>query len=199
MKHLLRVLSVVCLLAVLIGPAVAQQPVAKPQPAVNGPTLAETMQLLQKELNAYGKVTFTVIERDEPGGPEHISQYTFEISNVVADSASCKVRYHMSSSIKEKVISDEDLSLKLHYVLGIRVRTYVQFLKEEDGIDIENPDDQARGYTKFNPPMIMLEPQGADGFVFADEAMANRIAKVLTHAVELCGGGGTNVQSKEHP
>jgi hypothetical protein len=29
----------------------------------------------------------------------------------------------------------------------------------------------------------------ANGFYFADEEMANRVAKALVHAVELCGGG----------
>jgi hypothetical protein len=189
MKHLLRILSVVSFLAVLIGPAVAQQPVAKTLPAVKGPSLAKTMRLLQNELNASGKATFTVITRDEPGGPDQISRYTFEISNVVADSASCTVRYHMKSSIKKQFIGDEDFSLNLHYVLGVRVMTYEQFLKEEDGVDTENPNDQTQGYARFNPPMIMLLPQGEDGFVFADEVLANRIAKTLTRAVELCGGG----------
>ena len=36
--------------------------------------------------------------------------------------------------------------------------------------------------------MIVLIPEGEDVFAFADEVIANRIAKTLTRAVELCGG-----------
>jgi hypothetical protein len=45
--------------------------------------------------------------------------------------------------------------------------------------------------------MIMLDVQGEDGFIFADEAIANRIAKTLTRAVELCGGGNKDPRSTD--
>jgi hypothetical protein len=194
MKTLRAIVSVLVL--TVFSAALAQQPVAPPsKPAASGPSLAETMQLIQKELNAFGKSNFTVITRDELGGPNLIAQFTTEISNVVADSASCTVRYHWKSSTKDQVSDDKDFSLNLHDVQGIKVMTYVQYLKEVEGEDIGDPHDQTAWYTKFNPPMLILYPQvagdlnGQYGFIFADEEIANRIAKVLTHAVELCGGG----------
>jgi hypothetical protein len=33
------------------------------------------------------------------------------------------------------------------------------------------------------------ETKGANTLVFFDEQLANRVAKALVHAVELCGGG----------
>ena len=193
MKTLRAIVSILVLTA--FSAAFAQQAVAPPPKPDKGPSLAKTMQLIQKELNAFGKSNFTVITRDELGGPDLIAQFTTEISNVVADSASCTVRYHWKSSTKDQVSDDEDFSLNLHDVLGIKVMTYVQYLKEVEGEDIGDPHDQTNWYTKYNPPMIVLFPQlagdktGEYGFIFADEEIANRIAKVLTHAVELCGGG----------
>jgi hypothetical protein len=193
MKTLRAIVSVLVLTA--FSAAFAQQAIAPPPKPNKGPSLAETMQLIQKELNAFGKANFIVNTRDELGGPDHIAQYTTEISNVVSDSASCTVRYHWKSSTKDQVSDDEDFSLNLHDVQGIKVMTYVQYLKEVEGEDIGDPHDQTNWYTKFNPPMIVLFPQlagdktGEYGFIFADEGIANRIAKVLTHAVELCGGG----------
>jgi len=56
--------------------ALAQQPVAPTPKPGRVLSLAETMQLIQKELNAFGKSNFTVITRDELGGPDHISPFT---------------------------------------------------------------------------------------------------------------------------
>jgi hypothetical protein len=191
MRTLHAIVSVLVFTA--FSAALAQQPVAAHKHDNKGPTLAETMQLLQKELNAVGKFNFTVTTRDERGGPDHISHDTLEISNVVADPASCTVRYHIKGTAEGQT-SNDDFSLNLHYVLGIRVMTYLQFMKEEDGIDIGDSNDW---HTKVNPPMIMLDVQGEDGFIFADEAIANRIAKTLTRAVELCGGGNKDPRSTD--
>jgi len=194
MKTLRAIVSVLVLTA--ISASFAQQPDAPPpKPVADGPTLVATMQLIQKELNAVGKTNFMVSTRDEQGGPDHIAQYTTKISNVVAVSASCTVRYHWKRSTTNGVLDESDFSLNLHDVQGIKVMTYVQYLKEVEGENIGDPNDQTDWYTKFNPPMIVLFPQlagdkaGEYGFIFADEVMANRITKMLTHAVELCGGG----------
>jgi hypothetical protein len=193
MKSLHAIVSVFVLTTSLA--AFSQKPAAPPSKPDKGLSLAATMQLLQKELNAGGKVNFIVNTRDELGGPDHISPYTSEVSNVVADSASCSVRYHWKSSTPDQVMDESDLSLNLHDVQSVRVMTYVQYLKEVEGEDVGDPNAQTAWYTKFNPPMLILYPQiagdlnGEYGFIFADEVTANRIAKVLTHAVELCGSG----------
>jgi hypothetical protein len=152
------------------------------------------MQLLQKELNAFGKSTFTIRTRDELGGPDFVSQYTSEISKVVADSASCTVRYHWKSSSPDQVMGDSDFSLNLHDVQRVRVMTYVQYVREVDGEDTDHTDPKD-WYTKFDPTMLILYPQIAGdetdelGLIFADQVIANRIGKELAHAVELCRGG----------
>jgi hypothetical protein len=174
--------------------ALAQQPVAPTPKPGRVLSLAETMQLIQKELNAFGKSNFTVITRDELGGPDHISPFTYEISNVVADSGSCTVRYHWKSSTPDQVMDESDFSLNLHDVQSVKVMTYVQYVREVEGED-EDHTDPKDWYTKFDPTMLVLYPKIAGdetdklGLIFADEVIANRIAKGLTHAVKLCGGG----------
>jgi hypothetical protein len=191
MKTLHAIVSI--LILTVFSAALAQQPIAPTPKPGKVPSLTETMQLLHKELNAYGKSNFTVITRDELGGQDHISPYTSEISHVIADSASCTIRYHWKSSTPDQVIGESDLSLILHDVQRVRVMTYVQYVREVDGEDEEHTDPKD-WYTKFDPPMLMLYPQvtgdekGEYGFIFADRVIANRIAKELAHAVELCGG-----------
>jgi hypothetical protein len=46
---------------------------------------------------------------------------------------------------------------------------------------------------KQDPPLFVLKvrktDKGTSGFNFFDEQLANRVAKAMVHAVELCGGG----------
>jgi len=42
-----------------------------------------------------------------------------------------------------------------------------------------------------NPPVEKDTMSKMDGFTFADEDIATRVAKAMTHAMELCGGGVT--------
>lgn len=47
--------------------------------------------------------------------------------------------------------------------------------------------------TSINPPLTVLLARKASGprgeFEFMDAGLADRVAKAMTHAVELCGGG----------
>jgi hypothetical protein len=152
------------------------------------------MQLLQKELNAYGKSNFTIRTRDELGGPDFVSPYTSKISKVVADSASCTVRYHWKGSSPGQATDEGDSSLNLHDVQSVKVMTYVQMVREVDGEDPGHTDPKD-WYTKIDPIMLILYPHVTGDedeehrLIFADEVIANRIAKTFTRAVELCGGG----------
>ncbi len=40
-----------------------------------------------------------------------------------------------------------------------------------------------------SPNLLEFSPPRAHEFLFRDEEMANRVAKAMTHAIELCGGG----------
>ena len=74
------------------------------------------MQLIQKELNAVGKLSFVVhvFDKEEGNGT---SRYIEELSKVVADPANCTIRYHAWVSMHGEVVHDEDDTLSLHDVL----------------------------------------------------------------------------------
>jgi hypothetical protein len=193
MKTLRAIISTLVFAA--ISTTFAQQPVTPtPHPAGNSPSLVATMQLIQKELNAVGKLSFVVHVHDNEGGTDRTTQYNSEVSKVVADHANCTIRYHWRSSIGDDILDDTDYSFSLHDVQGMAVMTYEQFAKEMEDKDKGGPNAQPTWYAKYNPPMFMVIPQiagyenGEYGFVLADEEMANRVAKAMAHAVELCGG-----------
>jgi hypothetical protein len=82
---------------------------------------------------------------------------------------------------------DKDLGFALKDVQEVVVKTCEQNLKEAQS---------KAGYPEYSnrvdPPVFVIivkKKNGRDYFFLYDESLANRIAKALVHAVELCGGG----------
>jgi hypothetical protein len=172
--------------------AFAQQSVTPPpQPAVAGPTLAATMQLIQKEMNAVGRLNFVVHIFDQEEG-NGTSKYIVELSNVVADPATCAIRYHWWRSIHGDVVNNEDVSFSLRDVLGLSMMNNDQAEKKQYEADKAYPEEKQTYHTEFVPQLylvIMRKPEdNVEGFMFIDKKQADRVAKSMGHAVELCGG-----------
>jgi hypothetical protein len=186
MKTLRILISVLVLTA--FSAAFAQQPVAsRPQPAGNGPSLAVTMQFIQARLNEQGKMNWTTHYHDSVDNTNWIYQFIFEVNKVVADASACTISYHYKITRDGVQISDSDASLNLHDVQDVTLIT---------GDQRQNNNDLAGGHTTWNtkvdPPIfdLIVREQGKAEyyFFFFNEDTANRVTKVMGHAVELCGG-----------
>ena len=159
----------------------------QPNPANNGPSLAETMQTVQSKLNEQGKMSWTTHYHDSADNTNWIYQFNFEVSKVVADATACTIAYHYIIVQDGKQISDSDVSFSLHDVQDLTLIT---------GDERQNKNDTAAGHTtwdaKVDPPvfdLIVREKANAEFyFFFFDGDVANRVTKALGHAVELCGG-----------
>jgi hypothetical protein len=202
MKNLLRVVCVVFTTLLLISPAVPQQPVAPPPPPrpAAGPSLAVTMQFIQDKLNDNGKASWIDSTQGVLGALT--DTVTHETSNIVADQSQCRISYHLftkhtapyrwvptSDGKNNKGVVESFFSLRA--VQEIVVKPWEQYETEwlaKNG----HPDTTV---TSVNPPMTVLvvrQPHGVENvFTFTDAALADRIAKAMVHAVELCGGGKT--------
>ena len=165
----------------------AQQPAAAP--ADTGPTLAETMKFIQEKLNEQGKVAFVEFLQDAHNGDTGTPTFTYETSNVFADQNSCRISYHWKAINNGRTTGDDNFVISLRDVQEIVVRP-----AEQDQTEWLAKN----GYpniivTSNNPPITALEvrhPHGEENtFRFTDANLADRVAKALTHAVELCGGG----------
>jgi hypothetical protein len=190
MKTLHATVSVLILTA--FSASFAQQPAAPPpKPAAYGPSLAATMQLIQKELNAVGRLSFVVHIYDQEEG-NGISKYIEERSNVVADPATCTIRYHWWKSVHGDVVNDEDVSFSLRDVLGISMLTNDEHEKLIFEREKASPDEKQTLHMKFDPQVYLVIVRKAEdneeGFTFVNKNQANRVAKAMGHAVELCGG-----------
>jgi len=172
-----------------IGALHAQQAVAPPpRPADSGPSIEKTMQFIQDNA-AEGKLNYTAIVTDaSQQGLGWSNKFTVEMSNLAADAGACRITYHWRAEENGKVVDDADYSLALKDVKEIMV------LSQEQN---QNQIDSRNGHPDWNSriapslfTLIARRPRGVvNVFLFSDEEMANRVAKAITHAVELCGGG----------
>lgn len=164
----------------------AQQPAAD-----SGPTLAVTMQFLQDKLRGIGKLNYST-----SWDGVSWSNITEEITDVATDASACMLR---STNYKE------DAGNPVHWLT-----TWTVLLKDVETIEVTHQEDKQH-YS--GPPIFLLalgvpkhtvsmhgfferkkkeDPQvtdqefGSVGYSFVDEELANRVAKALRHAVDLC-------------
>jgi hypothetical protein len=188
-KTLCSIAFTLALALMAAGALRAQQAVAPPpRPVDSGPSLETTMQFIQENA-AEGKLAYTASVSDaSQQGVEWSNKFMVEMSNLAADAGACRITYHWRAVENGKPIDDADYSLAFKDVKEIMV------LSQEQN---QNQVDSRNGHPDWNsriaPPLFALiakRPRGVvNVFLFSDEGMANRVAKAMVHAVELCGGG----------
>jgi hypothetical protein len=149
--------------------------------------LEATMKFIQDKLNSIGPVKYVAHTHDVRNGGDWTNKFDDDVSRLVANPSVCRIYYHWFTSVEEKVTMDKDVGFALYDVQKIRVLT-----REE----LFNSDNAAMGRASWtvkveSPVYVLLVQRPApreNHFVFLDQDLANRIAKALAHAVELCGG-----------
>jgi hypothetical protein len=168
-----------------------QQPASAPDaaPAASGPTLAETMKFIQEKMNEQGKINYALYTHDNSDGQDWpVYQISIETTNFVADPATCRITWHKVTTNGGNVGMNKDLSLDLNNVQTFEVRTSIQEAKMEDTAG-GHPGLDKRQDPPYFSLTARLKGNAETPLFFRDEEMANRVAKAMLHAVELCGGG----------
>lgn len=188
MKKPLRFVSVASLVVLLCSPGVPQQAVAPPpRPADNGPSLAVTMQFIQEKLSHLGKINYAGYVHDNVSGNDWTVQRGWDIGYIEIHPESCVMKWHSRVRENGLLVVEGDQDISFGDVVDVVVMPVEQSWKEKD-VKAGFP---TRSY-KADPPTFVVWARGKvgfSGFVFSDEDTANRIAKAMVHAVELCGGG----------
>jgi hypothetical protein len=187
-----RCLMSVCFATLVVSAALAQQKKAvppPPKPADEGPSLEVTMKFIQDKLNDIGPVNYVVYYHDNVAGTDWTNKFRVQVTNAVADASACRVSYHWKVERDGVVATDMDIWYVLRAVGAIVVMPMEQYQKE---------GNTAAGHPEYSckvdPPTSWLQARrtdvkGSDDLAFSDEQMANRVAKAMLRAVELCGGG----------
>jgi hypothetical protein len=182
-----RYLMMTCCIAVAINAALAQQS-QNVQTESNGseasPSLPVTMQFIQAKIRDKGS---------DSGGRSSIGTFL----DVVADPAKCELVATQQGRERISVIR-----FAFRDVEQIKVLPYADWFHSSTGYTVDmngrNPFTVAMGMTRSNSVHIHLKKgrapkkdveTGEWWVTFEDEDTANRVAKAMLHAVELCGGG----------
>jgi hypothetical protein len=174
------------------GAAPTVQPPAA-LPADNGPSLAETMQFIQDKLNDLGKVSFVDFLQNAHDGNTWTETHIRETSNVVADPFQCRISYHRKA-INKSIYSGDDI-WDNNYVFSLRdvQEIVVKPWEQETTEFFAKTGTPHIIVTSTSPPittLVVRRPHGEqNAFRFTNADLADRVAKAMLHAVELCGGG----------
>jgi hypothetical protein len=186
-----------CVVTLAFSAAWAQQQkhvLAPPKPAGTSPSLEVTMKFIQDKLNDVGQVEFNAYTHDTADDRDWMSvQGGAAVTEVLADPSACRVNYRSSDFAK----GHGDRSFSLKAVAEIAVMPMEQWMKES-----LTAAGRSSWNSRVDRSVFVLEVRRTDKasdltgfsanhdvFYFYDEQMANRVAKAMLHAVELCGGG----------
>jgi hypothetical protein len=165
----------------------AQDVPPPPRPADTGPSLYETMKFITDKIGGQGPVNFIDYFHDSTNGSDWTNKFTSELTNVRANAEGCRIDYHVRFTRDGQVLLEKDAAILLKDVAEVAVKTNEQAAKEANS-EVGHPEWTHR----VDPRVFILEVRGKtapNDFDLYDESLANRIAKALVHAVELCGGG----------
>ncbi len=187
-----RYLGLLCFAVLAVSAAPAQQKKAvppPPKPADEGPSLEATMKFIQEKVGEIGTLNYVVYVHDDVAGSDWTTRNRTEASNVVANASACRISFHWKTERDGAVIQDLDTWYSLKSIGDIVVMPIEQAVK---AVDI-GEGRAGRNY-RVDPPLFELQARrtdikGSNDFIFPDEQIANRVAKAMVHAVELCGGG----------
>jgi len=159
-----------------------------PPAAKSEPNLEETLSFIEDRLNQQGAVNWlSTVQNSVAGTSNPPVQISLQLSRVTGDVGSCRVKFH-SKSVIGSAVNDFD------YMLPLRRIERLAVMSLQDG---NNGFHARQGHPELveviSPAISELEITGGANrtwyLVFSGEELANRVAKALTHAVELCGGG----------
>jgi len=213
MKSICR--YVFCGALVLMGGrcAVPQQAVAPPpkpdaappQTAASGPSLVDTMKYIEDKLNSIGPVSYTVYPGD--GSDSFVlGTYAYRNHHYTADASTCSLTEefeHQETKYRDVVPLRNVSKIEAATASTFTVFPGSRYVPDPPQVRVSSgapsietsftrPD---RSFRKDKhqavAPMVTEKIMGKEWFVLFDDAdAADRTAKALLHAVELCGGGG---------
>jgi hypothetical protein len=172
---------------ILLSTAFAQDVPPPPKPKDDGPSLEVTMKFIEEKLNSIGRVNYMAYLHNNTDGSDMTLRISDEAKNLRAAAATCRIDFHDWEMQNEKVKADSDVWFLLKAVQEVAVKT-----REQDAKEIDSKSGHPEFSYRVDPPIFILSINRKNGnhtISFYDEAMANRVAKALVHAVELCGGG----------
>ncbi|MGA7410094.1 MAG: hypothetical protein WBW33_06385 [Bryobacteraceae bacterium] len=211
---ILRRLSVIAILLTGTNVAPAQDVPPPPPPKKDsGPSLEDTLGFIRDKLNGQGRVSWMVTTHDQSKGQDVTSSWHYVVSDVTTNLAACAVSFNEVTNmnrfqfdyswrfsfrdIEKLVVEPEKESQKRNLAetanKGGGPFTFVSEEPEVYSLTLYANGKKLHYHlsTKRNGVRLIEYESEASitDFIVRDDDMAQRMAKALNHAVELCGGG----------
>ena len=171
--------------------AVPQQAVPPPpRPADAGPTLDATLSFIQQKMSGIGSMNYANYIHDNKDGNDWIVQKNYEISNVTSNPSACMINFRQAEKNNGKSIYDNTgASIPFRDAEDVVVLPIEQAWKEAD-----SKSGNTTWSYRSDPEVYVMRVRrknngGLNDIFFFDSALADRVAKAVVHAIELCGGG----------
>jgi hypothetical protein len=169
----------------------AQQCKASLRAAKSGgePSWEDTMTFIEDKLNQQGAVNYLTTYQNSVDGTVRSQEQSDQFSRVRGDPQSCRLNYHVKTirSLPPPLV-EYDGYLNLRRVEKLAVMSLQD--QRNDANAREGHPEMVQVISPAVWVLVVTDPRGIRLEIpFRDEDMANRVAKALTHAVELCGGG----------
>ncbi|HSY68862.1 MAG TPA: hypothetical protein VK813_09480 [Edaphobacter sp.] len=151
--------------------------------ATGGPSLSETLLFIQQKLNEEASVVYEI--QPQHGNSSRVSS---RVANAEAQPTSCQIRYKdfeitYDMQGNPRTPREYNFHLLFRYVRKLEVVDEQTFAARLGGPII----------SAVTPNVYCLVVTGDDeyDFYFRDAEMADRVAKAMNHAAELCGSSKT--------
>jgi hypothetical protein len=153
------------------------------------PSRSETFKFIAEKVNQQGTVNVAGYVHDNATNKDSLVRESWEQSKLMIDPhKKCKMSYHKRIVVNGTTSEDADFWAVLGGVDKVEVLPIEQAWKRFDS----RAGNTTLSY-KADPAVSVVRVNVHDGsyldFAFYEEDMANRVAKALGHAVDLCGGG----------
>jgi hypothetical protein len=175
-----RVLVAMAVAMIGVGAAVAQAP-------RTGQGLDETLAFIRDKVAQQGQISYTGVARDSADGHSWSYQASSEASNVTADAPTCNLNFHWHTVVDGKVGYDEEGGIPFGMVNQVVVTSM-----DADISRISAEGGHPTWTVKVTPAAWVVTAHRTDGtknsLDFHDRDLAERVARAMRHAAQLCGG-----------
>jgi hypothetical protein len=153
----------------------------------NSSDLAVTMKFIQDTLNGLGAVNYIAHFHDNSQGKDSTKQFREEVSGAVADSDSCRIDFHYKLSIDGKLEKDTAFRVNLKDITSTIVEYINQSFNERLAFEGRS-SLRANVVPEVFPVKVYDTSKNYYWFCFPDQELADRFAKAVRRAAELCVG-----------
>ena len=155
--------------------------------AAQSPSLDVTLGFIRDKVAEQGMLAYASTTRDSATGQTWDNQFTVEASSVTRDDNDCTVGFHWHSTVDGKQAQDMETSISFKIVTSATISSM-----DEDVARLNASGGHAGWVSQMRPPVWVLLIHKSNGHTntldFHDRDIAERVAKAVHHAAELCGG-----------